>query len=89
MRLPKLRGFKRYFKLLKWYEPVNLSQLQADERIAAGATLDKAALTTFGYIRKPTSLVKVLGTGEIKKSLSFVGVDAVSASALTKIEKAG
>ena len=89
MRLPKLRGFKRYFKLLKFYEPINVGQLEADERVVVWATLDKTNLTKFGYLRKPTSLVKILGTGALKKSLSFTGIDAVSASALTKIEKAG
>ena len=89
MRLPKLRGFKRYFKLLKWYEPVNTGALEADERIKSGDTLNKVTLTEFGYIRKPTSLVKVLGKGDLKKKLSFDSIDAVSATALEKIEKAG
>ena len=31
MRLPKLRWFKRYFKLLKYYEAVNTGALEADE----------------------------------------------------------
>ena len=89
MRLPKLRWFKRYFKLLKFYEAVNVGHLEADERISAGATVDKALLTQLGYLRKPTSLVKILWTGELKKSLTFVWIDAVSATALKKIESAG
>lgn len=89
MRLPKLRWFKRYFKLLKFYEPINVGQLEADERIDGKTGLDKALLTQLGYLRKPTSLVKILGTGELKKSLTFKDIDAVSAAALEKIEKAG
>lgn len=88
MRLPKLRWFKRYFKLLKFYESVNVGHLEADERLAAWANVDKALLTQMGYLRKPTSLVKILWTGELKKSLSFVWIDAVSATALKKIESA-
>ena len=89
MRLPKLRGFKRYFKLLKRYEPVNVGLLDQDERIEAGSTVDKETLVQYGYIRKPSSLVKVLGTGSLSKKLSFDEIDAVSASALEKIERAG
>jgi large subunit ribosomal protein L15 len=88
-RLPKLRGFKRYYKLLKYYEPVNIGQLEADEKIESNEQVTKALLAQHGYLRKPTSAVKLLGRGELTKKLHFVDIDAVSASALTKIEQAG
>lgn len=89
MRLPKLRGFKRYFKLLKFYEPINVGSLEVDERIDEKKVLNKALLTEFGYLRKTTSLVKILGTGNLEKKLTFEGIDAVSATALKKIEAVG
>lgn len=89
MRLPKLRGFKRYFKFLKHYEAVNVGHLEVDERIKAGATIDKALLVQNGYLRKPTSFIKILGKGKLTKSLKFTDIDAVSASALKQIEAAG
>lgn len=88
MRLPKLRWFKRYFKLLKYYEPINTWTLEQDERIEDGATLDKTTLVSLGYLRKVTSLTKILGTWKLHKRLIFEWIDAVSASALSKIESA-
>lgn len=88
MRLPKFRGFKRYFKLLKFYEPINVGTLGEDARIDGKKVLNKELLAQFGYIRKKTSLVKILGQGTLKKSLTFEWIEAVSASALKKIEDA-
>lgn len=87
-RLPKLRWFKRYFKLLKHIEPINLGLLEADERIKSWDTINKELLTQYGYIRKVTSGVKILWNGDLKKKLTFDGLDAISASALTKVEAA-
>ncbi len=89
MRLPKLRGFKRYFKFLKHYEAVNLGHLEADTRIKTGTTINKALLVENGYLRKQSSLIKILGKGKLTKSLQFTDVEAVSASALKHIESAG
>ena len=88
-RLPKLRGFKRYFKLVKKFAPINISRLEADARIASGATVDKNLLKENGYIKNTDTAVKILGGGELTKSLKFVGVEATSAKALEAIEKAG
>ena len=88
MRLPKLRGFKRYFKLLKHYEPINVGMLEQDTRIDGKKTINKELLATLWYIRKVTSLVKILWNGDLKKSLQFEWMDAVSATALKKIEDA-
>lgn len=68
---------------------MNVGLLESDERIKAGETITKALLAQYGYIRKPDSGVKILGNGEIKKKLTFDGIDAISASALKKVEAAG
>jgi len=41
-----------------------------------------------GLVKRSETLVKILGDGEIKKSLE-VAIDAISTSAKMKIEKAG
>lgn len=87
-RLPKLRGFKRHFKLLNIYQPVNIAALEKDERITAGAIITPELLVSLGLVRKNTQ-VKVLGNGELTKKLSFSGITAFSETAKEKIEKAG
>ncbi len=63
--------------------------MEADERIASGAEITRTSLAELGYLRKPSSLVKILGSGTLKKKLMCSDIDAVSATALSKIEKAG
>ncbi|MDF1543307.1 MAG: 50S ribosomal protein L15 [Anaerosomatales bacterium] len=84
MRLPKLRGFKNRFRTE--YVVVNVSRLE--ERFSAGDTVDIDALHSAGLIKSRTAPVKVLGDGEITKSLT-VKVDKVSGPAKAKIEAAG
>ena len=86
-RIPKARGFKRYFKLIKEVVTVNLGHLDADERITDGMEISKSLLKEFGYIKKDTSFVKVLGNGDWTKKVTFVDIDAFSKSAQEKIEK--
>lgn len=80
-RLPK-RGFTNIFK--KEYEVVNLTRL-------AKATEDQPVtpevMKAKGWVRK-SGAVKVLGEGELSKPLT-IHAQKFSASALTKIEKAG
>ena len=79
------RGFSNYpFK--KEYDVLNVDVLE--QKFNAGETVDKAALLSKGLIKSAKSLVKVLGNGDLTKSLT-VDVDKVSASAKAKIEKAG
>ena len=79
------RGCSNYpFK--KEYEVVNVAFLE--EKFSAGDTVNKESLAAKGLIGKSNSLVKILGTGELTKSLT-VDVDKVSKSAKDKIEKAG
>lgn len=84
MRLPKLPGFKNRNRIE--YAVVNVSRLE--DLFETGATVDIDALFARGVIKSKSVPVKVLGDGDITKSLN-VKVDKVSASARTKIEAAG
>jgi large subunit ribosomal protein L15 len=81
-RTPKARGFRNPFRVE--YAVVNLETL---ERFDAGATVDPAALRAKGLVAKQ-GLVKVLGRGELTKSLT-VKAHGFSASAKRAIEGAG
>ena len=85
-RIPKLKGFKRYYKLVTNYQIVNVEDLNS---FRAGTTITKEKLVEAGLIRKVTEPVKILGNGELEKKLKFEGIDAFSSSAKEKIEKAG
>ena len=82
-RLPK-RGFVNIFR--KEFATVNLLDLEA--RFEAGATVDIQALVESGLVKKTLDGVKVLGNGELTKSLT-VKANAFSESAKQKIEAAG
>ena len=84
MRLPKLPGFTNHSRVE--YAPVNVSRL--DALFADGDVVDGASLVEKGVIKAEFIPVKVLGDGELTKSLT-VRVDKVSASAQAKIEAAG
>ena len=84
MRLPKLPGFTNHSRVE--YAPVNVSRL--DALFADGDVVDGTALVEKGVIKAEFIPVKVLGDGELTKSLT-VRVDKVSASAQAKIEAAG
>jgi large subunit ribosomal protein L15 len=82
-RIPK-RGFNNtQFKVT--YAPVNLDSL---EKLSVSGTIDEKALRTAGLVNGSWDGVKILGDGAITKKLALK-VDAVSASAREKIEKAG
>ena len=84
MRLPKLPGFTNHSRVE--YAPVNVSRL--DALFADGDVVDGASLVEKGVIKAEFIPVKVLGDGELTKSLT-VRVDKVSDSAQAKIEAAG
>ena len=83
-RLAK-RGFSNY-PFSRVYVVVNLSLLES--KFSDGEIVDNASLHKKGLLKKVTSMVKILGDGELTKKLSF-NVSAVSASAKAKIEKTG
>ena len=87
MRMPKHRGFKRYYKLLTPVQAVNLDVIQKDEKITE--VVSKEVLLQLGYIRSADVAVKILWTWDLQKALSFEGIEHFSATAKTKIEKAG
>ncbi len=87
MRMPKHRGFKRYYKLLTPVQAVNLDVIQKDDKITE--VVSKEVLLQLGYIRSADVAVKILWTWDLQKALSFEGIEHFSATAKAKIEKAG
>ncbi len=81
-RVPK-RGFNNIFAT-EWIA-INVAALEVFED---GATVDAAALTEKGIIKKAGLPVKVLGNGNLTKKLT-VKVNAFSASAAEKINSVG
>lgn len=82
-RLPHTRGFTNIFKVE--YQVVNLDTL--DAAFESGAEVTPTALLERGVIANVRN-VKVLGRGDLKKSLN-VRAHAFSASAKEKIAAAG
>lgn len=82
-RLPKV-GFTPPNQ--KIVATVNLDDL--DKRFTDGQCVDLESLKACGLIRSNSTLVKVLGRGEITKALQ-VNVTKISASAKEKVEAAG
>ena len=67
-------------------QPVNVAALE--ERFDAGAEVTPETLVEKGLIKNTRTDVKLLGQGELKKTLSIT-VHAASASAREKVEAAG
>jgi large subunit ribosomal protein L15 len=81
-RTPKAKGFKNPFRVD--YVVVNLDTL---EGLDAGPEVDPGVLRSHGLVAK-RGLVKILGRGELTKSLT-VRAHAFSQSAVQAIEAAG
>jgi large subunit ribosomal protein L15 len=81
-RLPK-RGFNNKFKVE--YAVVNVGDL---EMFDAGAEVTPEVLRDAGLVRKAGMPVKILGNGDITKSLK-VRADRFSETAVSKITAAG
>ncbi len=81
-RLPKLPGFRNPFRVE--YAVVNLDALEGFE---SGSRVDPEALRSRGLVAK-RGLVKILGRGELTKSLT-VHAHAFSKAARAAIEGAG
>lgn len=84
MRLPKV-GFKNINAVE--YVALNLDRVQHIADSLGSAVIDFATLLNAGIIRR-TDKVKILGGGELTKSLN-ISVNACSESAKAAIEKAG
>lgn len=83
-RLAK-RGFSNY-PFSKMYNAINLFIIE--KKFNNGETVNHSSLHERGLLKKVDSLVKILGSGELTKKLSFE-IDAISSSAKEKIEKSG
>ncbi len=83
MRLPKLRGFKNYFRVE--YQVVNLERLSL--LFPEGGVVSVADLVARGAVRDGHP-VKVLGSGELTVKLDIT-VQKFSGSAREKIAAAG
>jgi len=83
-RLPK-RGFNNV-QFQDKIAIVNVGQL--NKKFEDDATVDEKALRAAGLVSGRCDAIKILGQGELEKKLKIV-VDAVSASARAKVEKAG
>ena len=83
-RIPK-RGFSNVV-FADVFNVINVSDL--DRFFNNGETVDAAALGRFGLMRDESLPVKILGNGELGKSLTVVCAK-ISASAREKVEKAG
>lgn len=84
MRLPKV-GFKNINAVE--YVALNLDRVQHISDSLGTTVIDANTLLSAGIIRR-TDKVKILGGGELTKSLN-ISVQACSESAKTAIEKAG
>lgn len=83
-RLPK-KGFSNV-RFREKIAIVNVSQL--NQKFEEGATVGEKSLREAGLVTGRCDAIKILGQGDIERKLTVV-VDAVSASARAKIEKAG
>ncbi|WP_018970535.1 50S ribosomal protein L15 [Rubritalea marina] len=83
-RLPK-RGFNNV-RFADKVVVVNTAHLQ--KFFEEGDTVNEESLRAKGLVKGAFDQIKVLGNGELSKKLT-VSVDALSASAKEKIEKAG
>src|SRR5262245_59603032 len=81
-RLPK-RGFTKRDRAV--VAEINVGQLEA---FAAGAKIDERVLREAGIIKGHTDRIKVLGNGELTKSV-VITADSFSKGAQEKIKKAG
>jgi large subunit ribosomal protein L15 len=81
-RLPK-RGFRNPFP--KITAEVNVGDLEV---FAAGANVDRDALLARGIVKGRFDRIKILGTGDLTKSVT-VSAHAFSKAAAAKIQKAG
>ena len=82
-RLPFMRGFTNNFRVE--YTPVNVGSL---EIFADDATVGLEELVATRLVRQSDKHVKLLGDGEIEKTV-HITVHACSASARAKVEAAG
>ncbi len=79
------RGFSNY-PFRKEYEVINLCEIET--RYENGETVNRESMIKKGLLKKVSSMIKILGAGDLTKKLT-VDVEKVSSSAKDKIVKAG
>lgn len=79
MRLPKLKGFKRYYKLQEDVQIVNIWSL--DSRFGNGDKITKELLAEKWLIRSVHGKVKILWNGTTSKKFVFEGIELLSSTA--------
>lgn len=82
-RIPHLKGFKNTRKI-----EFNILNIAALDRFDSGTVVDIKLLEQNGFIKKNNNPLKILGDGELSKSLT-VKANYFSKTAKEKIEKAG
>lgn len=82
LRLPK-RGFTNVFA--KEFVEINVRELN---RFDNGAVVDPVALVEAGVVKNVRDGIRILGTGELEKSLT-VRANGFTKTAIEKIEAAG
>jgi large subunit ribosomal protein L15 len=81
MKIPRLRGFKNINRVS--FQVINITDLAK----VNGNEINTVTLAEAGLI-KAGAPIKILGNGDVEKKYT-IEVDAISASAREKIEKAG
>lgn len=79
MRIPKKKGFKRFYKLGHIVETVNIKDL--DRAFENGDIVSANSLFVKWLIRNPGNQIKILWNGTTDKKFEFEGEMAFSASA--------
>lgn len=87
-RTPKLRWFKRYYKLVTKYEVVNVWMLDKHEKILTDTKITKKLLGELNFVRSVDMPVKILWTWKLTKKLDFEWIDSFSKVAKKSIEDA-
>ncbi len=82
-QLPKRRGFTSLHA-----KPVVLNLNDLNEKFNQGETVNPKILVNKGMIKSANDEIKILGEGDLKKSLTFEKL-SISVQAKAKIEKAG
>ena len=85
-QLPKLRWFKRYYKLVDNVSIVNLDKLSVDSRIQSSDIINKDLLIRLSYIDS-LGIVKILSNWDSDKKLSFEWIEKFSKTAREVILK--
>ncbi len=87
-RLPKNRGFKKYFKHISNFITINLQKFQDNANVSSGDTINYDFLVSNWYIRV-WERVKILWNWDLNKKLIFAWFDLFSKTAKQKILDAG